>query len=533
MARKNQWEQFASSFDTFYNIGNKIQKGIGARKIMDEEVETLYSKDAGTSPHASGEGIGSGTQYKYDGKMYKEQITPDQLTGLRNKRLSDNMVRFGDSEGAMKFNLSNAELKAANSKSRLDDATFDSDVLAAKLANDATAAKLDLTKAQINEYKTLTPIKATKWLADIASTKQQTAERTALMPGKVTLQDQEIGLGGNTLSKSDIDLAEYKSDLATDNREQGGLITKAEQANEKRRLKLEKGKLISGYQNELATFLAESNTALNTAEVAEMASKFDKKGSETLTEFARKMGAKEFESPEAQKEWLMDAWGENHDPRVREMIEGMDSMELGQITMDGSRVMTQVNAALSSGSQNAQKAALVKIMDEEDGIVGNMQFETDKTTGIVRLVEYPSAEEMEAGTNGQAVINENGTKKGWNGFTEGLQAEFTPLKSLEIAKTNAEIKKLNSESKFNDNRAGIAKLAADDVAWANHRKTADYQTLLRKTMTEQQAILDEVPGESRKVSKKEIEKALRIEYFASTSGGGDFAGWTSEETTTN
>jgi len=532
MARKNQWEQFASAFGTAYDLGNRIQTGIGARKIMDEEVETLYSKDAGSSPHASGQGVGSGTQYKYDGKMYKEQITPEQLTGLRNKRLSDNMVRFGDSEGAMKFNLSNAELKAANSKSRLDDATFDSDVLAAKLANDATAKGLELTQSQINEYKALTPLKATKYLAEIASQKQQTAERTALMPGKVTLQGQAIGLGGNELSKSDIELAEYQSDLATDNREQGGLITKAEFANEKRRLKLAKGKLISGYQNELATFLAQSNTDLNNAEVAEMASKLDKQGSETLTEFARKSGAKEFESPEAQKAWLLDAWGENHDPRIKTMLGEMDAMELGQITLDGTRVMTQVNAALSSGTQNAQKTALVELMDKEDGIPGNIQFETDKKTGVVKLVQYPSAEEMKAGTNGEAVINENGTKKGWDGFTQGLEAEFTPLKSLEIAKANAEIRKLNSESNFNDNKAEAARLSEENIIWANHRKTSDYQTLLRKTMVEQQAILDEVPGESRKVSKEEIEDALRIQYFASTAGGGEYAGWSNQETTT-
>ena len=529
MARKNQWEQFANNFSTFYDLGNKVQTGLGAKKIMADEVETIQAADAGTSPHAAGQGIGSGTQYKYDGKMYKEQITADQLTGLRNKRLSDNMVKFGDSEGAMKFNLSNAELKAANSKSRLDDATFDSDVLAAKLANDATAAKLDLTKAQINEYKTLTPIKATKWLADIASTKQQTAERTALMPGKVTLQDQEIGLGGNKLSQSDIDLKEYKSEEATGIRESSRQLTIAEQANETLRKKRDKDIITSTYKNDVATALLNSGQALNEAEASKMASDIDLQGSKTLTEFARKSGAEEFESPEAQKAWLIDAWDKSHDPRIKTMLGEMNAVELSEITMNGSRVMTQVNAALSSGTQNAQKAALVKIMDEEDGIVGNMRFETDKKTSIVRLVEYPSAEEMEAGTNGQAVINEFGTTKGWDGFTQGLEAEFTPLKSLEIAKANAEIKKLNSEATFNDNRAGIAKSAADDAAWANHRKTADYQTLLRKRVTAEQKILDEVPSAQgiakQIVNTADIEAAMRAEYFASTPGGNEFKGF--------
>ena len=123
------------------------------------------------------------------------------------------------------------------------------------------------------------------------------------------------------------------------------------------------------------------------------------------------------------------------------------------------------------------KAALVKIMDAEDGITGNMQFETDKKTGVVKLVEYPSAEEMKAGTNGQAVINETGTKAGWDGFTEGLEAEFTPLKSLEIAKTNAEIRKINSEATYNDERIGAAEKAADRLTWSKHTESELYRQI--------------------------------------------------------
>jgi hypothetical protein len=196
------------------------------------------------------------------------------------------------------------------------------------------------------------------------------------------------------------------------------------------------------------------------------------------------------------------------------MIEGMDSMELGQITMNGSRVMTQVNAALSSGSQNAQKAALVKIMDEEDGIVGNMQFETDKTTGIVRLVEYPSAEEMEAGTNGQAVINEFGTTKGWDGFTQGLEAEFTPLKSLEIAKTNAEIKKLNSEANYADGRIGADQKAADKLTWSKHTETELYRQIA--TM---------MPEELRKTYGVETLDEYKMDYMRRNSLGTNYAGY--------
>ena len=523
MARKNQWEQFANNFSTFYDLGNKVQSGIASRKIMDDEVETIRSADAGASPHASGQGIGSGTQYKYDGKMYKEQITPEQLTGLRNKRLSDNMVRFGDSKGAMDFNLSNAKLRESNNAANLAEGQLTGLIDRIKIENDAKIASMDLDKTQMARIKRLQPYEVKVFLADIAAKQQALEEKTALQAGKVTLQGGEIDLQADKVSESEILLNEFKGEVATGNREQSGLNTKAKLANEKNRLRLDGEILTSTYTNELAIALFNSGQVKNEAEAAEMASKIDLQGSKTLTEFATKMAAEEFKTPEDQKQWLLDAWGENHDPRIRDMIEGMDSMELGQITMDGTRVMTQVNAALSSGSQNAQKKALVEVMDKEDGIPGNIQFETDKKTGVVRLVQYPSAEEMAKGTNGEAVINEFGTKKGWDGFTQGLQTEFTPLKSLEIAKTNAEIKKLNSESKFNDNKAEAARLSEENQLWGAHRRTADYQTLLRKTILEQQAILDEVPGDSRKVVVKDIEAALRTQYFASTPGGDEFA----------
>jgi len=532
MARKNQWEQFASSFDTFYNIGNKIQKGLGSRKIMDEEVETIYSNDAGASPHASGQGVGSGTQYKYDGKMYKEQITPEQLTGLRNKRLSDNMVRYGDAEGAMDFNLKNAQLRESNNSANLAEGQLKGLIDRVKIENDAKIASMDLDKTQMARIKRLQPYEVKIFLADIAAKQQELEEKTALQPGKVTLQTGEIDLQADKVSQSDIDLKEYKSEAATGIRESSRQLTIAEQANETLRKKRDKEIITSTYKNEVATALLNSGQAKNEADAGKMASDIDLQGSKTLTEFARKSGAKEFKSPEDQKAWLLDAWGETHDPRIKTMLGEMNAVELSEITMDGTRVMTQVNAALSSGTQNNQKAALVELMDKEDGIPGNIRFETDKESGVVKLVQYPSAEEMAKGTNGEAVINANGTKKGWDGFTQGLESEFTPLKSLEIAKANAEIRKLNSESNFNDNKAEAARLSEEKIIWANHRKTSDYQTLLRKTMVEQQAILDEVPGESRKVVKEDVEDALRIQYFASTAGGGAYAGWSNQETTT-
>ena len=189
----------------------------------------------------------------------------------------------------------------------LDKGTLSERIRAVKLENDQLMKSMDLSTAQINRINTLAPLEASKYIAEIAEQKRSTAEKTAKLSGELTLQDQAVDLGEIELSEAEILQKEFESDLATGNREQGGLNTKAQLENERRRLKLQKGKLISTYENELSTHIAQSNTNLNDAEIAEMASKVNKQGSETLTEFATMMAEGKFESEDAQKEWLLKA----------------------------------------------------------------------------------------------------------------------------------------------------------------------------------------------------------------------------------
>jgi len=526
--RLSGWAQFAKNYKSTKGVFDDMFTAVETKKIMDEEVEVLNAPDAGLSHHAA-----APTKYRYGGKMYDKQITAGELTGLRQARIADVMTKFGDHEGAMDYLTKQATLTNLGLDTEVKRGTVAEQIRAVKLKNDALVATMNLTKAQTERYNKLTPLEAEKYLAEIAQTKQSTAEARAKLP-------DELAILSDKADTSRVVLDEFTSDLAKSNREGGLKQTQAEQLNEKlrqenekKKIELEGKKIDSTYDNELAIFLAESNTNLSNVQAAEMASKLSLQGNETLTEFATKMGNNEFKTPEEQKAWLLDAWDDTHDPRVKEMIAGIDAMELSQITAEGTKTMAEINNALSGKSSNEAKKALIAVIDKQDGIEGNMKFGKDGKGNTV-LYEYPSAEAMEAdkdgtGTGGEAVITGHGA--GWTKFTESLYAEFTPLKSLEIAKSNAETRKIESEASYNEKRVAIEKQKAEDLAWAAHRKQPDYQVELRKRIAKEQAILDEVPDNNRVVSKVDIERLLREEYFASTPGGTDYTGWSSTETT--
>ena len=478
MARLSGWQNFAKNFKSTKEVFDDMFTAIETKKIMDEEVETIHHGDAGLSPHAA-----APTQWKYGGKTYDKQITPGELTGLRQARIADVMTRFGDHEGAMDYLTKQATLTNIGLDTEVKKGTLSEQIRAVKLKNDALVATMNLTKAQTERYNKLTPLEAEKYLAQIAEQKRSTAESRALMPGKLDKQKAEVGLAESEASIAAQKADEFTSNLAKDNRERGLKITEAEQINQQKRLELEKDKLTSTYDNELATFLAESNTNLSEAQATEMASKLSLQGNETLTEFATKMANREFKSAAEQKKWLLDAWDDTHDPRIKDMISGIDEMQLSQITAEGTKTMAEINNALSGKSSNAAKAALIKVIDKQDGIEGNMKFGKDGKGNTV-LYEYPSAEAMKAdkdgtGTGGEAVITGHGA--GWTKFTESLYAEFTPLKSLEIAKTNADIRYVNAQAKFKEAEAGMKVTLAEAKAWGDHTQTDLFKQLATKS----------------------------------------------------
>ena len=528
------WEKFANNFKTFYELGNKVQASMATNEILDEEVETIYNPDAAGPgvPHAGYNSQGGiGNRYRYDGKIYDKQITPEMLRGLQDRRIADAMIRFGDAEGATKMLTSKAQLKNLNLDNQVKEGTLSEQIRAVKLANDAKVASMDLTKEQIARYKELTPLMAEKYLADIDS------QETSTYQSKVKFPTELASLKAQ--GEVDVQTAkEFMDDEAIESRQgliaNQNLTNKVDEKNiavKDKEADLAMDKITSTYENDLATYILNSGTAKTEAEAAQLASNQNKLNQEVLTDFATKMANKEFESEEAQKAWLVNNW--TGDPRVKTMIADINAVQLSQITAEGTKMMAQVNAALTGKNQNRQKDELIKVMDMQDGISGNMQFVKNEK-GITQLVEYPSVEAMKAdtkqtGKGGTIVVNDTGTKKGWKGFTEALTAEFTPLKSLEIAKANADIALSKARTQEIKDKGLAAVQKQQDEIWARHRATGDYQTDLKAALVQQQNILDEVPGNTRKADKVAIEAALRREYFASTPGGNEFAGFSYTE----
>ena len=165
MARKNQWEQFADNFTTFYDMGNKLQTGIATRKIMDEAPEVVTAGGI-KQPHQN-------YQATYDGKTYDKEITPEMLRGLQYDRIGDARARFGDATGGM-------ELREKAAGIRNDRATLESQ----NLANTLAQRTLDFNVQQAG-------LKTDSMKTDNEILEQKLAKMVATMPLEVANMELE------------------------------------------------------------------------------------------------------------------------------------------------------------------------------------------------------------------------------------------------------------------------------------------------------------------------------------------------------
>ena len=419
--RKSRWAQFADAFEDSNKTFNKFFTAKETAEIMDDEITTIQAADAGIGPHSSGS-----TRFMYDGQSYDKQITPAQLTGLRNSRIADVMTKYGDSKGAMEMLTNQANLTNLGLDTRLKEGTLAENIRKVKLDNDAKVKNMDLTQAQINRYNTLTPLEGQKYLAEIERTKQQTAESRAKLDSELTILDSDAAIAAQKAK-------EFTDETSIDIRQGLKANTKTKDDLEVERLERE-GKISeSTYGFDLTAALMNSKQGMTQAEANLEATQLILKGNQTLSNFAEMMGNGSFDSPEAQKAWLQQNW--NGDTRVLDMINTIDANQLSQITAEGTKLMAQVDNAFTGKSQNAAKDAIIKVIDMQDGIQGNMYFDTKD--GKTQLIEK----------DGDGQLNIIAEGKNWSDFKETFYAEFTPLKSLEIAKTNADTQLVLAQAK--------------------------------------------------------------------------------------
>ena len=137
--------------------------------------------------------------------------------------------------------------------------------------------------------------------------------------------------------------------------------------------------------------------------------------------------------------------------------------------------MAEVNNAFTLKTPAASQKAIVDIIDMQDGIEGNIEWSNEG--GIITMTE--TAE------NGDVTTSMAGAKgkddaEAWSNFKERFYGEMTPLKSLEIAKANAEINKLNAETEYTLGRVGEAQTAAQLSQWSEHKDSETYRVAMVK-----------------------------------------------------
>mgnify|MGYP006883088579 CR=1 FL=1 len=106
MARKSGWQQFADNFNSTYGAFSKVGKDWEAKNIMGEQPEAMIGED--------------GTQsWKYDGKSYDNEITPEQLRGLQFDRMANSMSKWGDHKGALEMRQKQEDIVATRESNKV------------------------------------------------------------------------------------------------------------------------------------------------------------------------------------------------------------------------------------------------------------------------------------------------------------------------------------------------------------------------------------------------------------------------------
>ena len=452
----SQWKDFADNFSTFYKIGNQVQSNMAIRDIMDEEIEEV--KGAEIDPDLT-------TEWNYGGLSYNKEITPYELSALKNNRIADVYTRFGNTTKAKEM----AELIAKQQSTK-----FEAEKHTPQL--ESLQAKRDTDVMTFNEFSSPNAQLSREKVIDNALLQED------LNKEKITLQQKQ---------------AEFDN-LVFD----------------------------SGYEKNLAIRLSQINTDWSNQQVLEEAARLNLEGNKTLSLFAKEMGEggvlhhSNFEDASAhaiaQQKWLTENW--RGEAAIRDLISKIGADDLSRITNEGSRITAEVNNAISNKSPAAAQKALIKVIDMQDGIPGNMEFGYDEKDN---LILYEAGEPVVTGVGDD-----------WSKFVEKLHVQFTPLAALDIAKKNAEIAYSIAQTEDLKGKAQREINAANALAWDKHTETDLYRQLL---------LLDDVKFKQQTGFDTLDEyqsdfMARRAKLRGLSNEGGTtntkFPGFSSEETTT-
>ena len=464
MARKNQWEQFADNFTTFYDMGNKLQTGMATRKIMDEAPEVVTMGGI-KQPHQN-------YQATYDGKTYDKEITPEMLRGLQYDRIGDARTRFGDATGGMELREKaagirndRATLEAQNLSNELERRTLEFNVQQAGLKTDSMKTDSEILEQKLAEMVANMPLDlANKELVNYGYKIDNSRNLIKFKTEKQT-QKTEVKLKNLELEAAQVELANQKllgAGYKIDN--DGNLVQlgvdKSTAKNRIKKIKLDvdtqqqeiinkilvgnglvldnRGKVVTAEIAErtkggvIAASNAEEEAKMQAAKLKSTTARLENNANVALLEYSKiiKEGGN-FTNKAGKKitgaEWLREGW--SGDAETLKVLKNIEDDELNQLMREGTMIIKNVEAALT-GTRDMTEPAILKLIDDQDSIPNNVEILQSDEGEFLRMVQTD-----ENGEN-PIVIAEGDN---WSMFSDNLIASITPMKSVTLAKANADI----------------------------------------------------------------------------------------------
>ena len=418
MARKSPWQQFSDNFSSVYGTFQDFARDRESAAIMAEEPEELQS--------GIGPGPRSQYQMQYGGKIYNEPLSPEKLRGLRNQRLIDSMIKYGDTEGAMQLQQTQAgidatlaQTEATRQQNELFAKTFQDQVAAYGLQNQQTKANIGLTNANKERILATYPVEKRKMIAEALGLEwnnkydketfqfrvdeQEAATSTAQADAEIKqMEEDEMRLTSSSRVASDIAANEASQSTS-------GLTTKSNQ--------VKMGQL-------------DQQIAVN-----DMMAKFRNRAAK-----APNMGG--FRNNEEAKEWMVSEMRKINLDLADEMEANYGANELAQVTQESTLFTEKALSAFQRGGIEL----LSTTIDELNGLNGTkIVYEDTKQGRIATLYEVD-----EKGTLLRPIASGDPTDLEGGSFLMSLRQTLDPARAMEISKEHFDNLKAQADLEYTE-----------------------------------------------------------------------------------
>ena len=229
-----------------------------------------------------------------------------------------------------------------------------------------------------------------------------------------------------------------------------------------------------------------------------------------LLDYSKRASSGEWkDKPGAGKEFLLNAAFSTGDQQFYTMVSNMDESKINQKLNGAAQLMTSAKVALGKGQAGGQEE-LMALIDAQDGITGNIRFDTDES-GAVSIVELDQ--------EGNPTNAAPWAGKNWEDFSQNVMKRLDPLTALSItakqqgvAETTAKIGLINAQTlealqkaSGSGDAEGLNKIKQKAVTDFMNNEAGLYQQALRKGNT---AKAKSLLG----VFKQEMQRALGGSY---------------------